>query len=80
MRFHFQVPTDTYVLVTEAAELADLDAARVEAAARVGTLLRDHAALIWTDEEWQMDVTDDRGLILFVPVVTAHRTAATFRD
>ena len=63
MLFHFQVRTDTHVMFTEAAQLRDLAAARVEAAKRIGALLQEHAGQIWTDEAWQIDVTDDAGLI-----------------
>lgn len=48
--FHFQVRTDTHVLLTDGAELADTDKARVEAACRVGDLLKEHASQLWVDE------------------------------
>ena len=35
MRSHFQIRTDTHVMLTEAAKLPDTDAARVEAAKRI---------------------------------------------
>jgi hypothetical protein len=78
VRFHFQVRTETHVLLTEAADLRTTDEARIEAAKRVGHLLHDHAGKLWADEHWQMDVTDDKGLILFVITVNALRSAATF--
>ena len=80
MRFHFQVRTPSHVMLTEAAELADTDEARVEAAKRIGSLLHAHAGSLWVDEEWQMDVTDDRGLVLFVINISAMRSAATGRN
>jgi hypothetical protein len=76
-RFHFQVRTKTHVLLTDAAELPDVDAARAEAAVRVGDLLKEHAARIWADEDWQLDITDETGLILFMLHLTAVRTSAT---
>ena len=76
-RFHFQVRTDTHVLLTEAADLPGTTEARVEAARRVGDLLREHAEAIWHDEDWQMDVTDEVGLILFVIRVLATKSPAT---
>jgi hypothetical protein len=75
-RFHFQVRTGTHVMVTEVADLPDTNEARVEAARRVGKLLHDHAGKLWEDEDWQMDVTDERGLILFVINVHALESAA----
>jgi hypothetical protein len=77
MLFHFQVRTVTHVMLTEAAELVGTEEARVEAARRIGELLKQHANELWTDGEWQMDVTDGRGLILFVIQISAVRTAAT---
>ncbi len=77
MNYHFQVRNETHVWHTEVVDLPHSDAARVEAARRIGTLLHDHAGLLWTDESWQMDVTDHTGLILFVVQVQALRSAAT---
>lgn len=77
MIFHYQVRTETHVLLTEVVQLEHLDAARVEASRRVGRLLLEHAGQIWVDEEWQMDVTDEAGLILFVIHISAMLTAAT---
>ena len=75
--YNFQVRTQTHVWITEGAELADSTAARIEAAQRIGKLLSDHASQLWVDEDWQMDVTDARGLILYVIRVDAMRTSAT---
>lgn len=75
--FHFQVRTESHVLLTEGAELEGLDEARLEAARRCGDLLKEHAAQIWADEDWRMDVTDENGLILFVLMITAMKSSAT---
>jgi hypothetical protein len=66
-------------MATEFADLPDTDAARVEAARRIGGLLREHAGRFWEDEDWQLDVTDETGLILFVITVNAFKSAATTR-
>lgn len=58
-------------------EFQDDAAARREAARRVGQLLQEHASRIWVDEDWQMDITNEVGLILYVIHVSATRTAAT---
>jgi hypothetical protein len=78
MQFHFQLRTGTHVMVTEVADLSDADAARVEAARRIGLLLHAHAGKLWVDEDWQMDVTDEKGLILFVINISAMRSSATY--
>jgi hypothetical protein len=75
--FHFVVRTDTHVLLSDSVDLDDLERARVEAACRVGDLLKVHAAALWTDKEWQMDVTDSDGLILFAIQISAMKTSAT---
>jgi len=72
VRFHFQVRTGTHVMVTEAADLGNSDDARV-----IELLLHAHAGKLWADEEWQMDVTDDKGLILFVINIAAMKSSAT---
>ena len=75
--YHFEVRTETHVMHTEGADLPDSTAARVEASCRIGTLLREHASQLWVDQDWQMDVTDASGLILYVIHVSAIKTAAT---
>ena len=75
--FHFEVRTPSHVLITEGSELPDSTAVRIEAAKRIGQLLHDHAGLIWVDQDWQLDVTDEAGLILYSIQVSALRTAAT---
>ena len=75
--FHFVVRTDTHVLLSDSIELANLETARVEAARRVGELLKTHAEALWEDKEWQMDVTDVSGLILFVINISAMKSSAT---
>lgn len=76
--FHFVVRTETHVLLSDSIELVSLKTARTEAAKRVGDLLKTHAEAIWVDKEWQMDVTDASGLILFVINVSAMKSSATF--
>ena len=75
--YHFEVRTPSHVMITEGADLADDRDARVEAAKRIGALLHDHAGQLWLDQDWQMDVTDERGLILYAIHVSAIRSAAT---
>jgi hypothetical protein len=75
--FHFVVRTDTHVLSSGSVDLSSLEAARVAASTRIGDLLKTHAEAIWVDKEWQMDVTDAAGLILFVINVSAMKSAAT---
>ena len=75
--FHFEVRTPSHVMITDGAELPDSTAARVEAAKRIGALLHDHAGQLWIDQDWEMDVTDQSGLILYSIHVAAMRASAT---
>jgi hypothetical protein len=75
--FRFEVRTPTHVMASDGGEFANSDAARVEAARRIGDLLRKHAGEIWTDEDWQMDITDESGLILYVITVNVTQSPAT---
>jgi hypothetical protein len=77
VRFHFQVRTGTHLVVTELADLPSTYEVRVDAAKRIGVLLHDHAGKLWAGEDWRMDETDERGLVLFVINVSAMRTPAT---
>lgn len=79
-QFHFQVRTETHVLVTDSMDLAGPDDARVEASHRAGQLLMDHAAQLWLDQEWRMDVTNEQGLILFVIHISASKSCAMTRE
>lgn len=64
-------------MVTDFEDLSNSDEARIEAAKRIGLLLHAHAANVWADEDWQMDVTDETGLVLFVITVAALRGPAS---
>ena len=75
--YNFEVRTETHVMLTQGGEFPDDAAARSEAARRVGQLLQEHASSIWVDQDWQMEITNDVGLILYVIHVSASRTSAT---
>lgn len=76
-KYHINVRTDSHIAQTLDVEQADQTALRIEMAKFVGKLLKDHAELIWADEDWQIDVTDDAGLILYVMHISAMKTPAT---
>jgi hypothetical protein len=50
-KFHFEVRTDTHVMLTEGIELSNDAAARIETSCRIGELLRKHAGQIWVDQD-----------------------------
>ena len=76
-RYHFQVRTRSHVLADEGLDLVSQDEARAEAARRVGDLLKEHAGLLWLEQDWHMDVTDETGLILFIIQVSALNAPST---
>jgi hypothetical protein len=59
------------------ADMAEVDCEstedlRIEVARFVSELLRDHAVALWVDQDWQVDVTDHTGLILYVVHLSAY--------
>jgi hypothetical protein len=75
--YYLNVRTPSHIAASLEVEHDDLTALRNEMARFVGELLRDHAALIWADQDWRVDVTDHVGLILYVLEIAASDTAAT---
>jgi hypothetical protein len=75
--YHINIRTESHIANTLAIEKVSLTELRLEMARFVGELLKDHAELIWADEDWQIDVTDSAGLILYVIHIHASETAAT---
>lgn len=76
-RFHIELRSTSHVASTVEIDRDDLEAVRIEVATFVGELLKDHAGQIWKDEDWQVEATDENGLILFTMNVFASDTAAT---
>jgi hypothetical protein len=76
-RYNINVRTASHIADTTTLERFTLDELRIEMARFVGELLKDHAASIWEDQDWQVDVTNEAGLILYVLNVSASETAAT---
>jgi hypothetical protein len=64
-RYFFHISDGVLIPDLEGSELPDLAAARVEAVAVAGGMLRDHAPDFWRTCEWRVIVTDDAHFILF---------------
>jgi hypothetical protein len=75
--YHINVRTESHIASTVDFERGSLNELRLEMAQFVGELLKDHAEQIWVDEDWQVDVTNDDGLILYVINVSASEAAST---
>ncbi|WP_217430837.1 DUF6894 family protein [Sphingomonas bacterium] len=72
--YNINIRTESHIADTLRVDKDDLTELRIELARFVGELLKDHADLIWEDQNWQIDVTDDAGLILYVVKICAVET------
>lgn len=50
-------------------EFATLNEARLEAVRYAGEVLREHPTLVWTGEDFRIEVTDAKRLVLFTIIV-----------
>jgi hypothetical protein len=75
--YHINIRTESHIADSLDVEMESLTDLRLDLARFVGELLKDHAELIWVDQDWQVDVTDASGLILYVLHISAAETAAT---
>ena len=64
-RYFFNMLAGEATSDDEGAELADIEAARIEAMCFTGQMLRDDPRSFWQHPEWQLTVTDETGLSLF---------------
>ncbi len=64
-RFHFNIYDGTSELDPEGTELPDYAEARVEAMRLAGEILKSTAHRLALGEDWHLEVTDERGLVLF---------------
>ena len=63
--YYFHVRDGEYVPDEDGTDLPSLDAAKHEAVAFSGRLLAENAVKFWGGDEWFIEVTDARGLLLF---------------
>lgn len=75
-RYFFTVRKDSHEPDSVGVDLPDIATAQEEAASLMGQEMRDHPSHIWNDEEWHVEVADERGLILFTLYSAAIRAAA----
>lgn len=69
MRYFFNQIDGEYKLDDEGLEFASLQDARLEAVRYAGEVMRDHPTLIWKGEDFRVEVTDERHLVLFTVMV-----------
>ena len=65
-RFFFHVIDGTSLPDSGGTELPDIYTAQDQAVRMAGELLRELRAKFWNDGEWELEVTDEHGAILFV--------------
>jgi hypothetical protein len=75
--YNINIRTESHIADTLQVDRADHTALRLELAKFVGEMLKDHAGQVWIDEDWQIDVSDESGLILYVMHISAMKTPAT---
>lgn len=75
-RFHFHTQDGRVCHDEDGTELPSIHAARLEAIRISADMLRMQEESFWETETWQMTVTDETGLVLFVIDVTAHMSPA----
>lgn len=75
-RYNINVRTPSHIADTLSVEKEDLTELRLEMSKFVGELLKDHAALIWADQDWQVDLTNEDGLILYMLTISAMESPA----
>lgn len=74
--FHFNVHDGTSHPDVSGLDLPDVAAARKVAVKLASDLLRDQGEAFWNGEDWQIEVTDDRALTLFIIMFSAINAPA----
>ena len=74
-RYFFHVLDGYSTRDTDGTELPDIYAAQHMAIRTSGEILRDMGAKFWDGTEWRLEVSDDRGRVLFVLRFSAEEAA-----
>jgi uncharacterized protein DUF6894 len=78
-RYHFNIRDGRSHADTDGTILPSLEAARIEAVRLSGELLRESPETFWSSAFWEMEVADERGLILFTLHFSSTDAPATMR-
>ena len=83
MRYFFNEMDGEYRPDYEGQEIATLKEARLEAVRYAGEVMRDHPTLVWTGQDFRIEVTDADQLLLFTVIIVGVNAPAastpTFR-
>ena len=69
MRYFFNERNGDLRVDNDGLEFNSINEARVEAVRYAGEVLRDHPTLVWTGDDFRVEVTDERRLLLFTVIV-----------
>ena len=75
-RYFFTTADGTREQDIDGTELPNVATARVEAIKFAGEVLSDHPEMIWDGEDFRVEVSDERGLVLFTVVTMAMNGSA----
>ena len=69
MRYFFNQLNGEVKVDDQGLEFASIRDARIEAVRYAGEVIKDHPTLVWTGEDFRIEVTDENALLLFTIVV-----------
>lgn len=75
-RFHFNLSDGHPTVDARGTVLDGYEAARRHAIGLAGTMLVEESCEPWLGDEWRVEVTDERGLILYRPDILIAESAA----
>lgn len=78
-RYFFNVKKDSHAPDRIGVDLSNAASARLEGVRLLAEDLRAHPDDFWDDEEWEIEVSDEHGLILFTLHSSAIRSSAMSR-
>lgn len=80
MRYFFNQLDGEFRPDDEGLEFASMTDARLEAVRYAGEVLRYHPTLVWKGEDFRIEVTDEKQLVLFTVIVVGVDTPASGRS
>jgi hypothetical protein len=69
MRYFFNQVNGELKLDDEGIEFPTIHEARLEAVRYASEVMRDHPTLVWTGEDFRVEVTDENNLVMFTVIV-----------
>lgn len=76
MRYFFNQVNGELKLDDEGIEFPTIHEARLEAVRYASEVMRDHPTLVWTGEDFRVEVTDANNLVMFTVIVVGVNSPA----